>query len=67
MCRSKFCDCSHHAIREIEMSDKKGDAPKDNPAKNISTPSLPTKQTRTDDEVTKPQRAPRNGIEYRSK
>jgi len=49
------------------MSDKKGDAPKDNPAKNISTSSLPTKQTRTDDEVTKPQRAPRNGIEYRSK
>ncbi len=67
MCCSKFCDCSYHAIREIEMSDKKGDTPKENPAKSVSVPPLPTKQTRTDDGDVNSQRAPSNGIEYRSK
>lgn len=49
------------------MSDKKGDTPKENPAKSVSVPPLPTKQTRTDDGDVNSQRAPRNGIEYRSK
>lgn len=37
------------------MSDKKGDSPKENPAKSISVPSLPTKETRGDDGDTRPQ------------
>lgn len=49
------------------MSDKKGEIPKENPAKNVSVPSLPTKQTRSEDGDNKSQVVPGSGIEYRSK